>query len=67
MKKQEHSIACLTHAPQNAQCSLETMKDDIDKLTHSIYRLQDRQAEQRKIMAEQLVAAFVKDSILDCI
>ncbi|MGL9774276.1 MAG: murein hydrolase activator EnvC [Sodalis sp. (in: enterobacteria)] len=52
LKEQEQSIARSTRALRDTQRSLETLKGDIDKLTHFIRQLQDRQA------AQQLDAAF---------
>ncbi len=58
LKEQEQSIARSTRALRDTQHSLETLQGDINKLTRSIRQLQDRQAAQQKLLAQQLDAAF---------
>lgn len=58
LKQQEQSIARSSRALRDTQRALETLNRDIDRLTRSIRQLQDRQAAQQKLLAQQLDAAF---------
>lgn len=58
LKQQEQSIARSSRALRDTQRTLETLNRDIDRLTRSIRQLQDRQAAQQKLLAQQLDAAF---------
>ncbi|WP_051419486.1 murein hydrolase activator EnvC [Candidatus Sodalis pierantonius] len=58
LKQQEQSIARSSRALRDTQRTLETLNRDIDRLTRSLRQLQDRQAAQQKLLAQQLDAAF---------
>ncbi|OIV45941.1 murein hydrolase activator EnvC [Sodalis sp. TME1] len=58
LKQQEQSIARSSRDLRDTQRTLETLNRDIDRLTRSIRQLQDRQAAQQKLLAQQLDAAF---------
>ncbi|WP_074013500.1 murein hydrolase activator EnvC [Candidatus Sodalis sp. SoCistrobi] len=58
LKEQEQSISRSSRALRDTQHTLATLKGDIDRLTRSIRQLQDRQAAQQKLLAQQLDAAF---------
>ncbi|TKI04046.1 murein hydrolase activator EnvC [Martelella alba] len=58
LREQEQSIAQSSRALRDTKSSLAALSQDIDRLSQSIKQLQDRQAAQEKLLAQQLDAAF---------
>lgn len=58
LKQQEQSIARSSRALRESQATLATLTSDINRLSKSIAQLQQRLTRQRKLLAQQLDAAF---------
>nr|WP_231938049.1 murein hydrolase activator EnvC [Candidatus Doolittlea endobia] len=58
LQEQIQSIVHSTYALRDTQRSLETLQSNIDKFTRSMHHLQNPQAAQQKLLAQQLNAAF---------
>lgn len=58
LKQKEQSIVYSIRAIQDTQRALATLNRDINQLTRFICQLQDHQAAQQKLLAQQLDASF---------